>query len=183
MGEYPSIFSYYSLLTLSHSCNFTPRTLCVPRLGLQLVGGPDPPLGCRSFDAPLSEVPQSGCAGGSSARPLWRFLSPLGHRSSDASASEVPQPGRVRGSSAWTRRRFLSLDASEVPKPGRVRGSSPPPRPSPSSDLGGSEVPPFSACGPPWVSQSPHTLSTKRRVITVSLSQDPLHVFTRRFLG
>ena len=135
------------------------------------------PLGHQSFHASLSEVPQPGRAGGSSAWPLRRFLSPLGHRSFDASSSEVPQPRRVGGSSARPLRRFLSplghrsfdASSSEVPQPGRVGGSSPPPRPSPSSDLGGSEAPPFSACGPPRVSQSLHTLSTIRRVVNVSL--------------
>ena len=149
----------------------------------------DPPLDRRSFNVSLSEVPQPGRAGGSLARPLRRLLSPLGHRSFDASPSEVPQPGRVEGSSArllwWffspLGRRSIDASASEVPQLGRIGSSSPPPRPSPSSDLGGSEVPPFSACGPPPVPQSLHTFSTTRRVVNVSLSQDPPHVFAWRF--
>jgi len=65
-----------------------------------------------------------------------------------------------------------SLASPEVPRPDRSGGSlvqtrgglPPPPHPSPSSAIGGSKVPSFSACGPPPMSESLNTLSITREV-------------------
>ena len=144
VGEYPSIFSYCSLLTPSHSCNFTLQTPRVPYLGTQPVGGSGPPPSRRSFD--------TSCAGGSLVWARRRFLG--------LDAVEVPQPAclpnlrrfSVGGPSGWARRRFLTSDAfSAILGLGRI---------------GGSAFPCL------WASADRlflHTLSTTRRFINISL--------------
>ena len=144
VGEYPSISSYYSLLTLSHLRNFTLQT---PRVSLVRASagrrlGPSARsrilrhFTCRRFlRSDASEVPRLSRPGGSSAR-------------------SVADP------STLLRRRFLGLNASEVPRLRRA--------PSYPRTWEGRRLLLSSLVGLRQY-QSLHTLSITRRVINISL--------------